>query len=255
MIRSDLLFRWFWNGLDWLFPPYCAGCGRLGYRWCPECQKQVEVLAGPVCQVCGTPLQAEACCRSCERSRPPYEAMRSWAAFSGPLRRALHTLKYRRNFALGEALAHQMFPFVKSLGWTINCLVPVPLGKARLKERGYNQVALVAAPLAGFMRWRYLPQALRRVRETRSQVGLSAAERRLNVQNAFQAQAALVAGQTVLVMDDVATTGSTLVACATALLEAGARQVYALTVARALSKYGLDSIPKSLQEAPYGSHS
>lgn len=227
----------------------------MGYRWCPECQKQVEVLGESVCQVCGTPLPSGIRCRSCEEFRPPYYAMRSWAAFAGPLRRALHTLKYRRNLALGEALARQMFPFVQGLGWTVDCLVPVPLGKARLKERGYNQVALVAASLASLMHWQYLPQALKRVRETRSQVGLSAAERRLNVQDAFQAQARLVVGKTVLVMDDVATTGSTLVACATALLEAGAHKVYALTIARALPKYGLDSIPKSHQEAPYGSYS
>ncbi|MCX7608015.1 MAG: ComF family protein [Anaerolineales bacterium] len=153
---------------------------------------------------------------------------------------ALHSLKYRRNLALGEAIARQMLPFVRSLGWKIDCAVPVPLGKARLKERGYNQVALVALPIAVWMGWRYVPQALVRSRETRSQVGLSAAERRLNVQDAFEARQELVAAKTVLVMDDVVTTGSTLASCASALLKAGARSVYVLTIARALSQHGLD---------------
>ncbi len=165
--------------------------------------------------------------------------MRSWGVFEGPIRQALHKLKYRRNVALGDALAQHLAEYVATLGWPVDLVIPVPLGKERMKERGYNQVGLVAMPLAAINAWRYTPRALARSRETRSQVGLTAAERKENVSGAFRAEAALVSGTTVLLMDDVATTGATLSACASALLEAGARSVYALTLARALPHHGL----------------
>jgi competence protein ComFC len=165
--------------------------------------------------------------------------MRSWLVFEGPIRNALHTIKYRRNLALGEALAKHLAGFVGTLGWPVNLVVPVPLGKGRKKERGYNQVGLVAMPLASFNHWRYSPRALARIRETNSQVGLTIAQRKENVSGAFLADQALVSNADILLMDDVATTGATLSACAASLLEAGARSVYALTIARALPQHGL----------------
>jgi ComF family protein len=162
--------------------------------------------------------------------------------FEGPIRHALHEIKYRRNVALGDALAQHFAEYVDTLGWPVDLVVPVPLGKARLKERGYNQVGLMAMPLAAINHRRYVPRALVRSRETKSQVGLTAAERKENVSGAFQADAALVSGTDVLLMDDVATTGATISACAAALLDAGARSVFALTLARALPHHGLTTI-------------
>ncbi|MGB8213834.1 MAG: phosphoribosyltransferase family protein [Anaerolineales bacterium] len=124
----------------------------------------------------------------------------------------------------------------------MNLVVPVPLGRQRMKERGYNQVALLAMPLAAIQGWRYSPRVLTRVRETRSQVGLSVAERKENISGAFQANPALVSGKTILLMDDVATTGATLSACSDALVKAGAKIVYALTLARALPHHGLQIV-------------
>jgi predicted amidophosphoribosyltransferase len=74
--------------------------------------------------------------------------MRSWAVFDSPVQNALHTLKYRRNIGLGESFAAEMAKFFRTLQWSVDIFIPVPLGKKRLKERGYNQVALVARPLA-----------------------------------------------------------------------------------------------------------
>lgn len=168
--------------------------------------------------------------------------MRSWLVFDSPIRQALHRLKYRRDVGLGDALAAQMAEHVVSLEWPLDAIVPVPLGAKRLRERGYNQTALIARPLALALGLHYQPAALRRTRETRSQVGLSAPERRENVRNAFSAEPQLVRGKTILVLDDVATTGSTLSSCAEALLSAGAKDVFALTVARALARHGLDQV-------------
>ena len=168
--------------------------------------------------------------------------MRSWAVFDSPVQNALHTLKYRRNVGIGDSLAIQMKEFVYSLHWDIDVLIPVPLGKKRLQERGYNQVGLVARSLAYEVGLEYRPRALWKSRETRSQVGLNISQRWENVCNAYQAEPDVVKRKIILLMDDVATTGSTIQACAGALLSAGARDVYAITIARALSHHDLTRV-------------
>lgn len=168
--------------------------------------------------------------------------MRSWAVFDSPIQDALHTLKYRRNIGLGEALAVHMAEYVRSLHWEIDAVIPVPLGKKRLQERGYNQVALVAEPLAYEMGWAYLPAALWKARETRSQVGLNISQRKSNVDDAYQANREMVRQKSILLMDDVATTGSTISSSTKALLSAGARDVCALTIGRALSHHDLSRV-------------
>jgi ComF family protein len=151
-------------------------------------------------------------------------------------------MKYRRNIGLGDGLAIQMTSFFSSLHWPVQAVLPVPLGKKRLKERGYNQVGLVARPLAYEVGMEYIPQALQKTRETRSQVGLGIAQRHENVHNAYQADSQWVKGRSLLLMDDVATTGSTISACTESLLAAGAQEVYVMTIARALSHHGLDRV-------------
>jgi ComF family protein len=151
-------------------------------------------------------------------------------------------MKYRRNIGLGESIAIQMTDFVRSLNWPIETMMPVPLGKNRLKERGYNQVGLVARPLAYRLGLNYEPDALWKMRETRSQVGLTVSQRRENVHDAYHADRKIVKGKSILIMDDVATTGSTISACTEALLSAGARDIYVLTIARALSHHSLDRV-------------
>ena len=168
--------------------------------------------------------------------------MRSWAVFDSPVQNALHTLKYRRNSGLGDPLALCMLDFVRSLNWKIEMVIPAPLGKKRLQERGYNQVALVARPLAHELGWEYAPQALRKKRETRSQVGLTISQRGENVLDVYQADPSKVKQRSILLMDDVSTTGSTISSATDALLFAGAEVVYALTIARALSHHDLNRV-------------
>jgi ComF family protein len=151
-------------------------------------------------------------------------------------------MKYQRNIGLGEMLAIQMVDFYHSLHWQVQAVLPVPLGKKRLKERGYNQVGLVARPLAFNIGMEYLPRAVQKTRDTRSQVGLSASQRQENVKNAYQADPLAVKGKSVLLMDDVATTGSTISVCTESLLSAGAKEVYVLTIARALSHHDLNRV-------------
>lgn len=229
-------YRLIWTSLDWMFPPLCGGCKRFGSRWCGECQKRVVIVKGFVCDRCGLPRAMPGLCRACTAASPQFRQLRTWAVLQDPVQEALHKLKYRRDVGLGDALARQMTAFVADLGWPVDLVVPIPLGRKRLGERGYNQVSLIAYPLALASGLRFVPDALSRQRETRSQVGLSRQARRDNVQDAFTADASRVRGKVVLIMDDVATTGSTLSAAAGALRSSGAREVYALTVARAVPR-------------------
>ena len=239
---SYRLYRLTWSGLDLLFPPVCGGCGKAGYRWCSNCQGRVPHIIDPYCEKCGIPVRKIGLCDKCKSEPPVYRLMRSWAVFDSPVQNALHTIKYRRNVGLGDSLALQMIDFVRSLQWKLDIMIPVPLGRKRLKERGYNQVGLVARPLAHELGLEYAPGALWKSRETRSQVGLSISQRRENVSNAYQANPSVVNRKSILLMDDVATTGSTISACTSALSAAGAHEVYALTIARALSHHDLSRV-------------
>jgi competence protein ComFC len=233
-----VFYRSIWAGLDIVFPPVCGGCEKIGSRWCVECQQRVQCLTGTLCDVCGLPQDKAGVCKACSVERPHFRALRAWAVYDDPVRKALHRLKYRRDVALGETLATQMIPFVRGLNWGIDVIVPIPLGRQRYKERGYNQVGMIAKPLSLALGLEFAPKALMRRKETRSQVGLTRQERLENVHEAFQAGAG-VRGKNVLVLDDVSTTGSTLSSGAEALYSSGAKDVFALTVARALPHHGL----------------
>jgi len=161
-------------------------------------------------------------------------AIRSWAVFEGPVRKALHRVKYSRDLALAETLAREMFHVTQDQGWDLDLIVPVPLSKKRLRERGFNQAVLLARPLAWRMSIPSNSKALRRIRDTLSQVGLNVEQRRDNVSEAFVASSKQVAGKNILLVDDVATSGSTLNACANALWNAQAKNVYGLTLTRAV---------------------
>jgi len=121
-------------------------------------------------------------------------------------------------------------------------MIPAPLGRQRLKERGYNPVAVVARPLAYELDLDLKPEALTKVRETRSQVGLTISQRQENVSEAYRANPSIVERKSILLMDHVATTGSTITACVEALIDAGAQDVYVITIARALSHHDLNRV-------------
>jgi len=227
------LYRSFWASLDLVFPPTCGGCAQPGGRWCANCQAETQLLKPPWCDRCGDNLPRPGVCKRCQSNPPHFNAIRSWAIFSGPVRQAIHKLKYKRDISLGIVLAEPLERLFNQSGWDCDLVIPVPLGLARLKERGYNQSDLLARPLALAVGIPYQSNGLIRVRETRSQVGLTITQRHENVSGAFQALSEIVSGRRVLVIDDVATSSATLEACAAALIKAGSSKVYALTLARA----------------------
>jgi len=123
---------------------------------------------------------------------------------------------------------------VCELAWPIDLVVPVPLGKLRLRQRGYNQVHFLARPIALQLGKRFVPNALLKIRDTASQVGLTKRERKKNIAEAFAASAKHVQNQSVLLVDDVTTSGATMEACTRALIQAGSKEVYCLTLARSI---------------------
>lgn len=228
-----LTYKSLWQGLDWVFPPYCAGCETKGVRWCAQCRAACRRVGAVVCGLCGRPMARAGLCAGCQARRPAYGAARSWGLHEGALRQAVHRLKYRRDLGLGEALAVELKALLQEQAWEVDLVLPLPLAAKRQKERGYNQSVLLALPLALSVGVPYSRRTLLRTRETLSQVGLSQRERWENVAGAFEARPEKVRGRTVLLVDDVMTTGATLNAAAEALCRAGAAQVYAITLSRA----------------------
>ena len=222
--------------LDLLFPPQCAACGAAGYPFCPRCAQLVEPVPPEICARCGRPqLAAVALCGECRHGASHLLLARAAALHTYPLREAIHALKYENRPELAAPLARYLVAVFRSAPWDalpqpIDAVVPVPLHARRHEERGYNQSELLAAGLCRAAGLPLEPAWLQRTQDTRRQVGLSAAERKQNVAGAFTASSR-VAGHTLLLVDDVYTTGATLKSCAEAAIAAGARAVYALTLA------------------------
>ncbi len=206
--------------IDLIFPPCCAGCDRVDQFWCERCQLTLESL--PIQNVIKQDVASIA-------------FVAATGTHDGILRKAVQGLKYRNVRQLGEELGIRLAATARMQEWTIDIMIPVPLHADRLKQRGYNQAQVICEYAAEQLELPCVPQALKRERYSQSQVGLSAKERKENVADAFSAAPNLVSGNTVLIVDDVCTTGSTLNECAQALIAAGARQVYALTVTAAIT--------------------
>jgi ComF family protein len=250
--------------LDAVFPPRCAGCGATGSFFCQACVATIEPVPAPWCAGCGRTVALPGLCGECRAEPPALCGVRSAGLLAGPLRKAVHRLKYRGGSNLGPALAallvgpaRHLLPDVRGSRSRLaagELVVPVPLHAQRRRERGYNQSQALAAPLARVLGLECAPEAALRVRPTLPQVGLSRAERRLNVRGAFAASG-LVRGRTVLLVDDVATTGSTLGAAAAACRDAGAACVVAVTLAREGERAGAAFDRPGARGAPVLRHS
>jgi ComF family protein len=222
-----------------LLAPVCAACASpLPHPTrgcvCESCWSTLVPLQPPVCRVCGGVLSPSAhtalsVCLDCLRHPPVVDEARAIGVHDGSLRDIIHAFKYGGHRSLARPLAERMRAAGSTTVADSRAAVPVPLHGSRRRSRGFNQAADLARHLG-------LPvvEALIRTRETSTQTALPAEERRANVASAFRAtgRVAALRGGTVLLVDDVRTTGATLDACAAALKEAGVRRVIALTAAR-----------------------
>jgi len=180
----------------------------------------------------------------CRRARLPFAKAMAYGSYDGALRGAIHLLKYESVLPAAEVLASHLAPTIEKLlegcaGEAL--LVPVPLFKGKQRQREFNQSEMIARaalkrlPENSAKKIRFSEQALIRLRDTRSQTGLTRHQRRVNMRGAFGVKdASLVAGRDVILVDDVLTTGTTAAECARVLRRAGAKKVYVATVARVM---------------------
>ncbi|MBI4198792.1 MAG: ComF family protein [Chloroflexi bacterium] len=220
--------------LDLLFPKQCFVCSKHGQFLCDPCHQDLPRLRPPYCSLCAQPeKRMTRFCRHCQERPLEIDGVRAPFLMDGPLRNIVHALKYQGLRALAQPMGHLMASYYLQEELSAEVVVPVPLHPRKERERGYNQSALLARAIGNSLGLPVEAQALRRVRNTPSQArSISSEERRVNVDKAFAAEATLVEGKCILLIDDVCTTGSTLEACAIALRDAGASTIWGLTLAR-----------------------
>lgn len=211
---NNILDRTWKACLDFVFPPHCVACGAGGAWFCEECHAKASASA-PITSHLEDSLQVTSL---------------TWHI--NPLRRVVHAIKYEGARVVAPLIAQLMAEGYSTLSNSAELVVPVPLHRSRIRRRGYNQAALLAEALGAKAGLKVDTDLLERLRDTRSQVGLSKAERHANVSGAFRVTKPL-AVEHILLVDDVCTSGATLRDCARALAEAGAVHVDALTLTRA----------------------
>jgi ComF family protein len=231
--------------IDLIFPPHCAFCGTPFAKddtaeICPGCLRSIRFISPPICQKCGFPfvmgIGEDHLCGQCLRGQWHFGSARALVLYEGPIREAIHHLKYRGKSFLAKSLAglfDRGYPFIDYDSYDL--LVPVPLHPRRLRERGFNQAVILGRaigrreeiPCRGFL--------LKKIRWSPPQVSLSPEDRGKNVKGSFAVvDPASIRGKRVLLIDDVMTTGSTVNECARELLKAGAGGVDVFTLARAV---------------------
>ncbi|MBW1731551.1 MAG: ComF family protein [Deltaproteobacteria bacterium] len=238
--------------IDLIYPPRCLLCEEFlwndpviiqGERLhiCRSCLSTFKRIDSPLCPSCGRPFPADTgpdhLCEDCLREPPAYDALAAPFLFEAPLMDAIHSLKYggKAHFArtLGPLLAEFAFNWLD--GSDVSIVMPVPLHRRRLRQRGFNQSLLLARYVANALNCELDFLSLVRVKSTPPQTGLGRKERLKNLRHAFELRKPKkVSDQLVVLIDDVATTGTTFNECAKVLKKAGAVEVLAVALARAV---------------------
>lgn len=218
---------------DFVLPPACAVCGKMGPIICGRCCQQLPRVVEPLCHRCGRQVRHEGgLCQNCASSKATIAQARAPLLFADKARVVIHRYKYDGLFSLADPLSEILFRGWPAWSRQVDGIVPVPLHKRRQRSRGFNQSALLAHRLGDQVALPVWSDALRRTRHTKPQVDLGPRERQLNVKGAFAAESDRFIEQHVLLIDDVFTTGATLTEAAKTLLDAGAARVSAYCLAR-----------------------
>ncbi len=236
------LLRSFWSaGLDFVLPPRCPGCGLIvdgDHRFCVDCWQALEFLGPPACARCAVPLPhdlgADALCGACHADPPAFDRAAAAVAYGEVARTVALRLKHGGRPGVARTMAFHMVRLVGAVA-SDALVVPVPLHRWRLWSRGYNQALLIARGLADRSGLDCIPDLLVRTKATPMLRGLGRKARAKAVAGAFAVAGKVrVKGRTILLIDDVYTSGATADACARALKRAGAAEVRLLCWARVL---------------------
>jgi competence protein ComFC len=223
------------NALNIFFPTKCVACGQYGHLLCLDCLKTVDKISTSTCFECGKISKNGEYCQTCKKTNKP--ALNSILVACGydsiPIKEIIHQLKYGGLTGLSEICGELIYERVQKVKLPHDfVIIPVPLHKFRIRNRGFNQAELIAKYVSKRIGV-HGGDALKRVKNTKNQVGLSRKDRLINVEGVFDCiDVSLIKGQNVLLIDDVVTTGATLNECAKALKSAGAKRVDAAVLAR-----------------------
>ena len=218
--------------LDTLYPLECVGCGRSGRVICEACAADLPELTSPFCGICATPGDFARCPR-CAAGGRQFDGIRAPYHYAGAVRQAILALKYDGIKAAAAQLGDLLAGYLNDNPLPGDVLTAVPMHSRRRRERGYNQAELLAVRVARAGNLGYDAGLLTRTRPVEPQAGMDSADRRaVNVADSVAVSPGKdLNGAAIILVDDVATTGSTLESCATALKQAGAASVWCLTLA------------------------
>jgi len=220
--------------LDLMLPHRCPFCDSICREpLCPDCTDAVRFISPPFCIACGVPFKSDSIknhtCGECMKKKRLFSWARGVLIYNDASAKAIHRFKYNKDTTFSKALGSIISRYHDLEGFDV--LIPVPLHIDRLRERGFNQSLLLARAVGKRHRIAVDPFALKRTRWTEPQVNLSGKERKINVKGAFEVQGN-VRGRSILLIDDVYTTGATVGECSKVLRKNGAREVCVLTLAR-----------------------
>ena len=218
--------------LDFLLPPRCGGCRAVGSWLCLPCRTKIRRLEEPLCRRCGVELETARRECGCRARLKALTQLRSAVAYEGPAEAAIQRFKYHRWRKLAAPLAQLLAERLAVEGVAARWVVAVPLHRDRQRQRGFNQAELLAAQLRARMGLSTPEGELIRTRSTPPLVGRDRLRRFENVKDAFAWRGDRLNGESILLIDDVATTGATLDACASAIRDAGSGPVTGVSVAR-----------------------
>jgi ComF family protein len=232
--------------IEIIYPPKCHVCldflddeERKSPDICDNCYSAFPLLTHPICSICGVPfaskVEEDHQCERCIRTRPFYDELRSPYLYQDTIMEAIHRLKYSGKSYLARSMGRLLADFLKDWRGDIDSMImmPVPLHKKKLRQRGFNQSVLLVKEIIRLIDIKADYFTLRRIRYTETQTGLTLEERRKNVKGAFEVTGkANLKGKSVIMVDDVATTGNTINECARMLKKAGCERVLGLTLAR-----------------------
>jgi len=217
-----------------IFNQSCLLCKtqNSAFGLCEDCKAMLPRLPDAHCLLCADPVATGHCCGSCQRSPPHFDALHAPYLFGYPLNAIIYAMKYGKRLELTGVLHHLMSEFAAKTSLYSDMVLPVPLSKERLAQRGFNQSDSLAQAIAVTMHSRFSPTLCWRKRNTVPQASLGRAERHRNLRNAFGVKQR-IDGLSVAIVDDVATSGTTLSALAEILKKQGAKRVDAWVLCRA----------------------